>query len=154
MAVLVAANKPVTDGTTAQPTNAVAHFFMQALRESESQMDPTPLLAFFGDDARLSNLRDQGAEEGIEGARTFWQNYLAVFQTIRSEFHQVIETADAASLEWISEGMLSDGTPIRYKGISVLETSGDRVTHFRTYYDSAAFLAQGKKQTTTNEEDM
>ena len=46
-----------------------------------------------------------------------------------------------AALEWESEGALPTGAPIRYRGVSLLEFAGDRVKRFRTYYDSAAFVA-------------
>ncbi|MDQ3248690.1 MAG: nuclear transport factor 2 family protein [Chloroflexota bacterium] len=127
-------------------SNSLAEPFMRALQASEEAMDPAPVVALFTDSSELSNLSSQEPQRGIDGAQTFWQNYLAVFQQIHSNFHHVIETDNAAVMEWISDGTLKNGEPIRYKGVSIIETEGDKVTRFSTYYDSGAFLPQGAKQ--------
>jgi len=47
---------------------------------------------------------------------------------------------DIAYLEWTSTGTLADGADFGYDGVSVLESTGDTIETFRTYYDTAAFL--------------
>lgn len=112
---------------------------MEALRAFEADGRPDPLVELFADDAELANLAR--AERGRDGARRFWEEYRRAFGTIRSEFAAVIVGDGAAALEWESSGTLPSGAPIRYRGASVLEVDGDRVRRFRTYYDSAAFVA-------------
>jgi ketosteroid isomerase-like protein len=40
---------------------------------------------------------------------------------------------------------LKSGTPIKYKGVSIVEFAGGKVKRFATYYDSAAFTSDGSK---------
>jgi hypothetical protein len=79
-------------------------------------------------------------EQGLEGARRFWQTYLAQFDRIRSEFSHLIEQDGQAALVWTSEGAMKGGHPITYRGVSIVEFQGDKVRRFETVYDSAAFL--------------
>ena len=120
--------------------------FIQTLQQIEQTGDVEPMVAMFTDDAELSNLATPTPLRGREGARKFWQKYLSVFGQIRSKFTHVVENNGVAVLEWISEGVLSSGEPLSYKGASALETDNEQVRCFRTYYDSAVFLPQGAKQ--------
>lgn len=119
--------------------SATVQRFIDGLRRAEDEHRPEPVADLFADDAELSNLTH--TRSGRDGARQFWDEYLRAFKTVRSEFFAVHEADGFAALEWTSSGELPAGGPIRYKGISVLELAGDRVTRFRTYYDSAAFVA-------------
>ncbi|MBD3880741.1 nuclear transport factor 2 family protein [Phormidium tenue FACHB-886] len=123
----------------------MAERFMQTLQQSEKTGDVEPLVALFTEDAELSNLAMEAPVQGQKSIRQFWQNYLSVFDRIHSSFTHVAEGNGTTVLEWVSEGALSTGEPMRYRGISVLETQGEQVHHFRTYYDSAVFLPQGAK---------
>ena len=113
--------------------------FIDGLRQSEQSHDPGPVAALFADDAELANLTH--TRKGAAGARQFWDEYLKAFKAVKSDFFAVNEAAGFAVLEWTSTGELPTGAPITYTGVSVLETAGGRVTRFRTYYDSAAFVA-------------
>jgi limonene-1,2-epoxide hydrolase len=126
--------------------NQLAESFIHALQASEAALDPVPVVTLFGDQAELSNLSGSEPQHGVDGAKTFWENYLAVFQRIHSDFTHVVQSDGTAVLEWVSEGALKNGEPIRYKGVSIIESEGDKVIRFRTYYDSGAFLPQGAKQ--------
>jgi ketosteroid isomerase-like protein len=119
---------------------------MRALQQAEESRDVGPLAEMFTEDAELSNLALAEPMRGSEGVSRFWQDYLSVFQTIRSEFTHVVEGEDSAALEWVSEGQLRSGEPFSYRGISVLEITAGKVRRFRAYYDSAAFLPQGAKR--------
>ncbi|MBX9626166.1 MAG: nuclear transport factor 2 family protein [Gemmataceae bacterium] len=112
--------------------------FARALQESEAKKDPGPVAGLFGDDAELSNLAHE--ERGADGARRFWQEYLDAFGTIRSEFSAIKQADGWALLEWTSEGTLPAGKPVKYRGVSILEVDGERVSKFRTYYDTAALV--------------
>ena len=116
----------------------LADRFARALRESEEKKDPGPVAGLFADDAELANLAHE--ERGAGAARKFWQEYLDAFGAVRSEFSAVRQAEGWAVLEWTSEGTLPAGRPVKYRGVSILELNGERVTKFRTYYDSAALV--------------
>lgn len=118
---------------------------MHTLQQIEETGDVEPLVTMFSEDAELSNLAMVEPLRGQEGARHFWQKYLSVFDLIHSKFTNVTEGGNTAVLEWVSQGALSTGASIHYRGVSVIETDSGRVHCFRTYYDSAAFLPQGAK---------
>jgi len=123
----------------------VAEQFMTALRELEASGDTEPLMALFSDEPEAANLGRAQPAEGRDGVRRFWQDYLDAFDGIRSEFTHVVEGEGGVVLEWVSRGKLRNGEPVEYRGVSVLELEGDRVSRFRTYYDSAVFLPEGAK---------
>jgi len=127
-------------------TSKIAESFMKTLQQVENTGDVEPLVAMFAEDAELINLAMTEPLKGSDGARRFWQKYLSVFERIHSRFTNVVEGDRAAVLEWISEGALSSGESLNYRGVSVIEIDNDRVCRFRTYYDSAVFLPQGAKQ--------
>ena len=119
--------------------------FVRALQRFEATADLAPLLALFDAEGEALNLGRTEPARGLEEIEGFWRDYRAVFREIRSEFTHVIEGKDGAVLEWVSRGTLPNGEPVEYKGVSVLETAADRVRRFRTYFDSAVFLAGGAK---------
>ena len=123
---------------------------MSTLQQIEESRDPEALVALFGDQAELLNLALTEPMTGVEGARKFWTNYLTAFEKIRSTFHHTIQTDKDAVLEWVSEGvMAASGQPFNYRGVSVVEYDGGKVSRFRTYYDSAVFLPGGAKHKET-----
>lgn len=121
--------------------NDTAKRFAATLQQVEKDRDPAPLVALFADDAELENLTTKSPAKGRDGAARFWRKYLDAFERVESKFTHTHESDGVAVLEWVSEGALPTGQPIRYRGVSVLELAGDRVAKFRTYYDSAAFVA-------------
>ena len=127
-------------------TEQLAQTFMTTLQEAERTNDVGPLAALFAADAQVGSTATQEPMTGPDGVRRFWLEYLSVFKTVRSTFVHTRAAADAASLEWTSEGQLPTGTAINYQGVSLLEFDGSgKVKRFRTYYDSAAFLPEGAK---------
>lgn len=116
-----------------------AERFINALHQCESQHSPDPLLELFTDDIELQRLKSDEPYRGLQGARDFWNEYLALFNDLRSEFKNVIEAPGFAVLEWTTTGHFQNGAPVSYRGVSILEFQGDRVRRFRTYYDSAVF---------------
>ena len=123
----------------------LAETFQRTLQQIEQSGDPAPLVDLFTDDAELLNLALTEPLRGREGAQRFWSNCLSVFGKIASKFHHNVETDGGAAFEWVSEGTLADGQPVNYRGISVIEKDGEKVSRFRTYYDSAVFLPGGAK---------
>jgi ketosteroid isomerase-like protein len=124
----------------------IAEKFIQTLQQVEENKNVEPLVSLFTEDAQLSNLASASPLQGKDGARQFWQKYLSVFQQIHSNFTNVVESNGSAVLEWNSEGTLTSGEPLKYQGVSIIETVNGKVQRFRTYYDSAVFLPQGAKQ--------
>jgi hypothetical protein len=48
----------------------------------------------------------------------------------------VFTTDTRAALEWTTEGTASDGTPVKYDGVSILETEGGLIRRFSAYFDA------------------
>lgn len=124
-------------------TSEIASRFMQTLQQIEDTRDVEPLVAMFTEDAELINLAMTEPLHKRDGARRFWQKYLSVFERVHSKFTNVVEGDDTVVFEWISEGALSTGESINYRGVSIIEIDNGQVRRFRTYYDSAAFLPEG-----------
>lgn len=121
----------------------IAKEFQSALQRMEQSRNVDDLAGFFSDDAELSNLGAAQGLRGMEGVRRFWQNYLQPFREVRSEFYNSFAGDGTAALEWRSEGALTSGQPIAYRGVSILALNEEgKVREFRTYYDSAAFVAK------------
>lgn len=128
-------------------TEQLAKVFQESLRHAEEAGDVEPLVALFAEDATLSNLATASQagtpHAGRDGARQFWRDYLEVFEEIHSNFTRSVVSPDTVALEWESKGQLKTGKPLTYRGVSILETRGDKVQHFRTYYDTAPFISVG-----------
>lgn len=114
--------------------------FVNALGELHRGDDVEPLVALFTDDATLDKAGMPHGQSGKDGARTFWEQYRRVFGEIDSTFHNVVTGDGIAFLEWTSTGTLTNGSAFSYDGVSVLESGGDEIEAFRTFYDTAAFL--------------
>src|SRR4051812_41778580 len=111
--------------------------FIEALHRAERQHDPTPLLPLFSERSELMNLASDEPRRGIAGAREFWLEYFAFFESIGSGFHNIVESDGTVILEWSSEGRLKSGNPVSYRGVTILELEGATIRSFRTYYDTA-----------------
>jgi hypothetical protein len=114
--------------------------FVDALGELHRADDVEPLVALFADDATLNKAGMPHGQSGKDGARTFWEQYRRVFGEIDSTFHNIVTGDGIAFLEWTSKGTLTNGSEFGYDGVSVLESGGDAIEAFRTFYDTAAFL--------------
>lgn len=110
--------------------------FKNALQQTETERDAAPVAQLFAEGAPLSNLGGDQTHDATE----FWSKYLEQFEEIRSDFTKEIASESGAALEWSSRGRTKDGRPIDYRGVSLLEFDGEKLTSFRTYYDSAAFV--------------
>lgn len=119
--------------------------FIEALHELEESRDAGPIAALFAKDADVSNPLVAHRQEGEEGALAFWRSYRDSFETIRSEFRNIVEEDGVAMLEWVSEGR-AEGAAVRYGGVSVLEHGEDGIRSFRTYFDSRQVMQPQKAQ--------
>jgi hypothetical protein len=94
----------------------------------------------FRPDAELMRPESHQELRGDQGARVFWQQYLAYFDTIRSDFSRITDTGPLSVLEWESKGRLRGGADITYRGVSLLDFDEDgRIGRFATYYDTTPF---------------
>ena len=109
--------------------------FVDALYALEDGQNVEPLAALHGDDADISNPLVPHRHTGTEGARQFWTAYRRTFETVHSEFHHVEDAGGASFLEWTSSGRTAQGRDFTYRGVSVVEWSGERIRAFRTYFD-------------------
>lgn len=119
---------------------AKADTFIAALYKLEDDRDVGPIAALYAPDADISNPLIKHAGEGKQGAEAFWTQYRAAFQTIHSDFRNIVEDEKSAILEWVSSGESKEG-PFRYGGTSVIEYGDDdQITAFRAYFDPAQVL--------------
>ena len=119
--------------------------FKAALKELETTRDVDTFVTMFSNDAELSSPAREKSAIGQPGAKAFWSDYLDAFETVESTFHHTHTAGDTAALEWESKGKLKKGTAIKYAGVSIVTFTGDKVSRFVTYYDSAAFLSGGSR---------
>lgn len=113
--------------------------FADALQAFEKG-EQAELLDQFADGAELKRPERKHGPGAIADAATFWQQYIAEFDHIETEFDRIVEEGDEAVLEWHSTGRLAAGRDIDYAGVSLLTFDGDTVSRFATYYDTAAFI--------------
>ena len=117
--------------------------FIEALHKLEDSRDAEAIAALFAEDADVSNPLVEHRGEGEEGALSFWRSYREAFETIRSEFRNIVEQDGVAMLEWTSEGR-ADGGAVHYGGVSVLEHGENGIKAFRTYFDSRQVMPPQK----------
>jgi hypothetical protein len=119
-------------------TTDVTELFLQALARLEEHNELEPLLELFGEGSEISNLASPRIFEGPEGARRFWTEYRAFFQSVRSEFVNVVRGSGRSALEWATHGTTASGHRVRYEGVSILEYEGDKIRRFFAYFDPRA----------------
>lgn len=113
--------------------------FAAALHDLEGGGELDVFVAVFADDVELVRPETQQHLDGVPGARAFWQQYLATFDQISSDFSRVVD-GQVGVLEWTSTGRLARGTPITYAGVSLLDfDDAGKVSRFATYFDTQAF---------------
>jgi ketosteroid isomerase-like protein len=116
--------------------------FITALGRLEAERELEPLVGLFDAASTLQNTLMSAPEQGVEGARRFWSMYRASFEAIGSRFENVVVDGDRAALEWVATGTRPGGGAVKYRGVTLLEFSGDRVVRFRAYFDGASLGAQ------------
>lgn len=109
--------------------------FIDALHRLEYDGDVEAITALFSDNAEITNPLVQHRDGGVPAAKTFWSQYREAFDEIASDFRTVKDADGVSFLEWKSHGSI-DGKPFDYEGVSVLESDGDKITAFRTYFDT------------------
>lgn len=121
----------------------VAERFIDALAKLESERDVEPISALFADESEIGNVVSPEKFHGREGAREFWGvQYRDTFGAVKSTFRNVIRTGTNVALEWTTEGTASDGTPVRYDGVSIMETDSQVITRFCAYFHAGSLGRQ------------
>lgn len=117
-----------------------AQKFADELTELESGGEVGAFVtAVFADDVELNRPETGQQLRGHDGARTFWEEYLAQFDSVRSTFSRV-QDGEVGVLEWTSEAQLAGGSDITYTGVSLLDFDEQgQVRRFATYYDTRVF---------------
>lgn len=123
----------------------VADQFVEALGKLEAGREVEALVSIFAENCEVGNIISPEKFQGREGAREFWAKYRDTFGEVRSTFRNVIITDGHAALEWTTEGTSSGGDPIRYDGVSILETDGAQIVRFRAYFDAGDLGRQVQK---------
>jgi ketosteroid isomerase-like protein len=117
--------------------------FIEALGKLEAGRELEEMVRLFAPDAEVGNVVSPEKFHGREGAREFWgAKYRDTFGEVRSTFRNVFAEGDRVVLEWTTEGTASDGTPVKYDGVSIIETDGEQITRFRAYFDAGALGRQ------------
>ena len=116
-----------------------ARSFADALQTFEKDGDASAFAALFTDDAVTQRLDARGERRGE--VEQFWQEYRAQFDSISTTFYDVVEGGDRVALEWTSDATLTEGRPLQYRGVTIVDLDGDKISKLRAYYDSAQFAA-------------
>jgi ketosteroid isomerase-like protein len=113
-----------------------ARTFAAALRRFEQDSDTAAFAELFAEDATLQRLDARGERGDVEA---FWREYRDQFGEVKTTFYNVVEGSDQFALEWTSDATLTDGRPLSYRGVTVIDLDGEKIIRLRTYYDSAVF---------------
>jgi len=125
----------------------VARKFVEALGRLEAGRELDDIVAVFAPECEVGNVVSPEKFGGRDGAREFWgAKYRDTFGEVRSTFRNVFATENRAALEWTTEGTSSDGSPVKYDGVSILETDGELITRFRAYFDAGSLGRQIRRR--------
>ncbi|HEX8282911.1 MAG TPA: nuclear transport factor 2 family protein [Pyrinomonadaceae bacterium] len=115
----------------------LARKFIEALARLEDERDLETITALFAEECEVGNVTSPEKFHGRDGAREFWgAKYRDTFGEVESTFRNVFATDDRVTLEWTTVGTAADGSPVKYDGVSILETDGEKITRFRAYFDA------------------
>lgn len=121
----------------------IAQRFVEALGRLEAERDVETIAALFADESEIGNIVSPEKFHGRDGAREFWgAKYRETFGEVKSTFRNVFATGTCVALEWTTEGTANNGTPVRYDGVSILETDGRLITRFSAYFDAGSLGRQ------------
>ena len=119
----------------------VVQRFIEALSKLEREGELEDLLALFAPDCELENSLSSAPAVGIEGARRFFQQYRQSFGEVCSTYRAIIAGEGQAALEWTSVGRSREGEPFSYRGVTVLDFAGARISRLAAYFDPSELQA-------------
>ncbi len=118
-----------------------AEQFIAALRQVEDTGNVKAMGPLHTEDANVSNVAMSESERGPAGAEHFWSKYRESFTRVHSEFRNVVESDEAALLEWTTTVTTAGGVDTTYDGVSVLEFGEGKIRRFRAYFNPNALTA-------------
>jgi ketosteroid isomerase-like protein len=117
-------------------TEEIAYRFIQALDALEQDGEVEPIVETFAESCEIETPVIPQRLHGKIEARAFWAGYRMAFRNIRSTFRTIVIGDNSIALEWTASCTNRSGKEFKYDGVSILDTSGPRITHFRSYFDS------------------
>jgi ketosteroid isomerase-like protein len=123
-------------------TQEVAYHFIQALSALEEDGEVDPIVATFSESCEIGTPVIPEKLHGKAQARAYWTGYRTAYRIIHSTFRNIVIGETSVALEWTASGINRAGNPFQYDGVSILDTIGDSITHFRTYFDSRVIHEQ------------
>jgi len=123
-------------------TQEVAYRFIQALNALEEDGEVDPIVATFAEFCEIGTPVIPATLHGKAQAREFWTGYRKAVREIRSTFRNIVIGDNSIALEWTARGTNRSGKEFHYDGVSILDTAGHHITHFRSYFDSLAMHEQ------------
>lgn len=115
-----------------------AEQFIAALRQVEDAGNAGAMASLHTEDAEISNVTMTEPDRGPAGAEHFWTMYRESFTRVHSEFRNVVESGEAALLEWTTTVTTVAGLSTSYDGVSVLEFGDEGIRRFRAYFNPNA----------------
>jgi ketosteroid isomerase-like protein len=131
-------------------TQEVAYRFIQALGALEEDGEVDPIVATFAEFCEIGTPVIPATLHGKAQAREFWTGYRTAYRNIRSTFRNIVIGENSIALEWTASGVNRSGKEFQYDGVSILDTAGPRITHFRTYFDSRVMQEQLSRAATAH----
>jgi len=117
-------------------TQEVAYRFIQALSALEEDGEVEPIISTFAESCEIGTPVIPGKLHGKEQAREFWNGYRTAYRNIHSTFRNIVIGDNSIALEWTANGVNRQGREFTYDGVTILDIAGQRITHFRTYFDA------------------
>lgn len=111
--------------------------FVDALRELEKTGDVEAILPLFAANSEIGNTALKDTLSGTDGVREFWTNYRGTFAELESSFKNKLAGDGASALEWETVGRSAEGGEVRYRGVSMFDHDGEKITRFFAYFDPA-----------------
>lgn len=117
-------------------TQEVAYRFVEALAAVEKGGELEPMIDTFAEGCEIGTPAHAEKLHGREGAREFWTMYHSAFRNVHSTLRNIIIGSNSFAVEWTAQAVDSSGKVLTYDGVSIADTCADRITRFRSYFDT------------------
>jgi limonene-1,2-epoxide hydrolase len=117
-------------------TSSIGDKFIKALNAVETNGNLQEMTRLFSENCQIWNVMMNEPMIGTEGAQKFWDQYKKTFQHIHSDFTHRAEGERTVVLEWNSVGNMPQDQKINYSGATIFEHDGNKITSFRSYFDT------------------
>lgn len=117
-------------------TQEVAYRFVEALAAVEQEGELDAMIETFAEGCEIGTPAHAEKLHGREGAREFWTMYRSTFRNVHSKLRNIIIGSNSFALEWTAQAVDSSGKVLTYDGVSIADTCADRITRFRSYFDT------------------